>query len=193
MLSGGCNGGSDWAQVKEAAGNGDAARQLQAYFDGHPQCVRVLRPAGTGELMAADRGDPAARALRDAGLIESVAGGDDEERYRPATAARRWFRHSRSGGGVEHQLCFARRRISHVLIDATGAEPGVRYGFSLADSAPWLGRESIKVAFPAVGKAMLATYLGTERLPFRDGHVVVDDIGPTQDHPTLYAFGVMFK
>lgn len=193
MLSVGCGDTAGWNQAREAAGNGDAMRELQTYFDGHPQCARVLRPAGAGGMMAADPGDPAAQALRDAGLIEPVSGGGGEERYRPAAFARRWFRESRSAGVVEYQLCFARRRISHVLIDATGAEPGLRYVFSLDKPAPWLGMPAIKAAFPGAEQAMLATYPGSEKLPFRDGHVVVDGIGPTQEQPTLFAFGVMFK
>ncbi len=193
MLSGGCGDTAGWDQARQAAGNGEAMRQLQTYFDGHPQCARVLRPAGAGGTMAADPGDPAAQALRDAGLIEPVSSDGGEERYRPAASARRWFQESRSAGVVEHQLCFARRRISHVLIDATGAEPGLRYVFSLDKPAPWLGLAAIKAAFPTAEQAMLATYPGSEKLPFRDGRVVVDGIGPTQEQPTLFAFGVMFK
>jgi hypothetical protein len=193
VLTGGCGGRSDWDEVRDAAGNGDAVRQIQAYFDKHPQCVRALRPATVAGLMAADRGDSAARALRDAGLIDAVAGAGDEDRYRPAAAAGRWFNRRQTAGVTEYELCFARRRISHAVIDMTGAEPGVRYDFSLDNPAPWMATTPIKTAFPAVQQAMLATYPGQEKLPFRNGRLVFDDVEPTSAHPTLFAFGVTFK
>ncbi len=143
--------------------------------------------------MEADRGDPAARALVTARLIEPMAGGTEVQLYRPTAAAAGWFEHRDVAGIVEHQLCFARRRVSSTLIDTSGAAAGIRYSFTLSDPAPWLGNDAIKSAFPAASAAMIATYIGQEKLPFQNGRVVFDRMEPTYSHPTLFAFGVMFR
>lgn len=192
MLTG-CGKQSDWDKARQAAGDGGAVRQIQTYFDAHRQCVRVLRPARGTDVMEADQGDLAARALLAAGLIEPVAGGSDALRYRPTTTAARWFERSDVAGVAEHQLCFARRQVSYALLDTTGAAPGIRYAFTLSDPAPWLANAAIKAAFPTTSGAMVATYIGQEKLPFRDGRVILDRMEPTYSHPTLFAFGVMFR
>ncbi len=143
--------------------------------------------------MEADRGDAAARALLAARLIEPVVGGTDAKLYRPTAAAAEWFERSDVAGIVEHRLCFARRQVSSTLIDTSGADAGIRYSFTLSDPAPWLGNDAIKAAFPATSGAMVATYIGQEKLPFRNGRVVFDRMEPTYSHPTLFAFGVMFR
>jgi hypothetical protein len=122
-----------------------------------------------------------------------VAGGSGARRYRPTTPAARWFERSDVAGVAEHQLCFARRHVSYALVDTTGAAPGIRYAFTLGDPAPWLANAAIKAAFPATSGAMVATYIGQEKLPFRDGRVILDRMEPTYSHPTLFAFGVMFR
>ncbi|MEN3746239.1 hypothetical protein TPR58_03595 [Sphingomonas sp. HF-S3] len=177
--------------------SGAAKRLIQQRFDTHPQCAQVLVTDSNG-LMRAAPDTPAARALLAAKLIimdpRPGPANSNDKFFMPAPAARRWFSLTSAERTAlpMHLLCFARREVTSVWIDASGSLPIYRYGFRLVDPAPWLVDPAIRKAFPAVRASFGVEFLGDEYLHVRDGHLDIKMLKPTNFHSAIIAYQVSF-
>lgn len=175
------------------AGNGDAKRDVQTWFDDHRQCAFVLSTdRTTGELMA-EPSDDAAKALMAAGIIEpSPTTPVDYPSYRffrPTVAGKKFFEQVKRGIRRELLLCYARRDVSKVLIDDNGR---LHYTFRLT-AAHWVNTPAIRKAFPGIAATRNCEFVGEEHLSVREGHPVFGNMQQTSEHPTLFAIGAVFQ
>jgi hypothetical protein len=177
--------------------SGIAKRLLQQRFDAAPQCAQVLTTDANG-LMRAAPDSPAARALLDAKLIvldpRPGPANSATRFFTPAPAAQRWFSQTSAETTVvpTYLLCFARREVSAIWLDPSGAAPMYRYGFRLVDPAPWLADPAIRKAFPTLRAAFAIEFVGDEHLPSRDGNPDLSKLKPTDRQTALFAFQVNF-
>ena len=144
--------------------------------------------------MAASPGDPAAGALTEVGLIAPAGAGDDGDRlYRPTAAASKWFRHE-PGRLHDWRLCYARRAVETVLVDAGNGWPTLRYTFSMRDAAPWVGKPRIAATFPAIAAATNGTvFLDDDTLFLSDaGRIDPHALEATDLNLFLYEFDASF-
>lgn len=149
------------ASDPKAATEDNFKAALQAWFDEHPDCVRLDRSGSLPIERDASRqvDKPALDAAVAAGLlsVEPIAGG--RVRYSPTEAGRdvvrdgdRFFR------GVN--LCYAHRNIEAVenFTDPTEAAgvkaTRVTYRYTLKDVAPWTNNPDIAAALPAISEAV---------------------------------------
>ncbi|CAN5160837.1 hypothetical protein BH09PSE3_BH09PSE3_25920 [soil metagenome] len=145
----------------KAATDANFKAALQAWFDEHPDCVRL---DGSGSLPierdASRQVDkPALDAAVAAGLlsVEPITG--DRVRYSPTDAGKDAVRDGdRFLRGVN--LCYARRNIEAVEnftepTDAAGVKATrVTYRYTLKDIAPWASHPAIATALPAILEAV---------------------------------------
>lgn len=133
---------------------------LQAWFDEHPDCVKLDRSGSLPIERDASRqvDKPALDAAVAAGLLsaEPIAGG--RVRYNPTDAGKDAVRDGNSFfRGVN--LCYARRNIEAVENftepTATGVTAThVTYRYKLKDVAPWSSHPAIAIALPAIPEAI---------------------------------------
>ena len=180
--------------------DGSAKAALQQFFDRHGECAPVLDfDKASGFFTARPDNRQAAETLVRAGLIEAAPGPAREDRtyYRPAPAAKRWFKRQNAAGPTENQLRFARRRIRDVALQTDGTSPEWRYTFDLVDPAPWMKRPYMRAAFPMVALAVdyKETLYAARRPVLLDGDKPKLDsmiFSPWEDGP-FPTFGVDFS
>ena len=202
ILLAGCDRDSG-AYYKALAGirDGSAKRLLQQHFDARPECAEILSTDLKGFGMQADPGSAAARALLAAGLIvaapQITPSTSGHRSFLPGPNAQRWMiRTSAKETTVPtYRLCFAKREITNVWLQADSPLPFYRYGFRLKDRAPWLGNLAIRRAFPAIQAAASGIeFVGNESLPVHDGKPDLSPVSSTDRQPApFFAFQVRFN
>ena len=195
LVAGGCNRvDSETAAAIAAIKDGSAQAALQRHLDQQPQCAPVLeRGGGTASLEAGDHNLGAA-ALVAAGLIEPVPGNPDPHRrnYRPAAAARKWFRNLNPTDQQELYLCFARREVVQISLVPDDGTPKLLYTYTLNNPPPWMAREDIVAAFPGVAPAFGTDFVSDEHVSFDNGKLVFNkSVVDRFQSPTL-PYGVSF-
>lgn len=184
---GGSAGDRALADATAAIRSGGAQAAIQRHFDTHRQCAPVLGASAGGRLKAA-ADDPVAAALAGAGLIVAT---DAPGVWRPAPAAARWFEPSAAMPADVARLCYARRKVSRVLLDVKNHT--VRYTYRLTDFAPWTRDPALRRAVPALAAVSTGMELpGEEGLPVTDGRVRTEQLRETALDPTLFEFGMDF-
>ncbi|MDX3885744.1 MAG: hypothetical protein QHC65_15085 [Sphingomonas sp.] len=145
----------------KAATDNNFKAALQAWFDEHPDCVRLDRSDSLPIERDASRqvDKPALDAAVAAGLlsVEPITG--DRVRYSPTDAGKDAVQDGdRFLGGVN--LCYARRNIEAVEnftepTDAAGMKVSrVTYSYTLKDVAAWASHPAIAAALSAIPEAV---------------------------------------
>lgn len=145
---------------------------LQLWFDAHPECVAIGDMPAEIRMDSRSRLIPALEALTATGLLSAESGhteqpklmgidvGFDFRRYRPTEAGAKAFRKSDDPLFGGSKLCFAKRRVRHVL---SFTEPGdvmglqvsqVSYLYELEDIAAWAKDAAIRKALPEIDRAV---------------------------------------
>ncbi len=149
------------ADDPKAATDANFKVALQAWFDEHPDCVKLDRSGSLPIERDASRqvDKPALDAAVSAGLLSVKPIADGRVRYSPTDTGKdvvkdgdRFFR------GVN--LCYARRNIEAVEnftepTDAAGMKATrVTYRYTLKDVAPWASNPAIAASLPAIPEAV---------------------------------------
>ncbi len=134
---------------------------LQAWFDEHPDCVKLDRSGSLPIERSTSRqvDKPGLDAGVSAGLLSIKPLAGDRVRYTPTEVGKDAVRDGdRFLRGVD--LCYARRDIQAVEnftepTDAAGVKATrVTYRYTLKDVAPWASNPAIAAAFPAITEAV---------------------------------------